>query len=44
MLDELKNDGTIDIIRIPALTLYGKPRTFWEENKDQKIIIKRCKP
>jgi len=44
MLDELKNDGAIDIIRIPALTLYGKPRTFWEENKDQKVIIRRCKP
>lgn len=41
MLDEMKRTGIIDIIRDPALTQYGKPRTFWEEKKGQTITIRR---
>lgn len=43
MLDELKSKGIIDIVRNPALTKHGHQRTFWEENKEQKIIIRKCK-
>lgn len=41
ILDEMKMAGIIEIIREPALTQYGKPRTFWEEKKGQTITIRR---
>ena len=41
MLDEMKRTGIIEIIRDPALTQNGKPRTFWEEKKGQTITIRR---
>ncbi len=44
ILEELNACGTIDIERVPALTETGKPSTFWEENKDKKIIIRGRKP
>jgi three-Cys-motif partner protein len=40
-LDEIESDGQIKIIRDPALTMNGKPRTFWEENKKQSVTIRR---
>jgi three-Cys-motif partner protein len=41
ILDEMRDSGTIEIIRNPALTQSGNPRTFWEEKKDQTITIRR---
>ncbi|MGI6633825.1 MAG: three-Cys-motif partner protein TcmP [Christensenellales bacterium] len=41
MLDEMKRTGLIEIIRDPAFTQNGKPRTFWEEKKGQTITIRR---
>lgn len=41
ILEEMKSSGVVDIVRDPALTQNGKPRTFWEEKKGQTITIRR---
>ena len=40
-LEKIEESGEIQIIRDPALTSTGKKRSFWEENKQQKVIIRR---
>lgn len=44
MLEELKDCGMIDILRIPPFTPTGKQSMFWEESKDKKIVIRRRRP
>lgn len=44
ILNEMKIDGVIDIIREPALTFSNhKPSTFWEEKKGHTVTIRRCR-
>jgi hypothetical protein len=43
ILEDMKGNGAIDIVRDPALTQNGKPRTFWEEKRDQTITIRRLR-
>lgn len=43
MLEEFKGCGMINIDRTPAFTKNGKPSAFWEESKEKKIILRRCK-
>ena len=39
ILIKLENDGTIQINRTPKYTKLGKPTEFWEENKNNKILL-----
>ncbi|WP_300713654.1 three-Cys-motif partner protein TcmP [uncultured Brachyspira sp.] len=39
ILIKLKNDGTIQINRTPKYTKSGKPTEFWEENRNNKILL-----
>lgn len=39
ILIKLENDGTIQINRTPKYTKLGKPTGFWEENKNNKILL-----
>jgi hypothetical protein len=44
ILEELKQQGLIEIIRLPAYTKKtGKPSSFWEEKKDKSVTIRRSK-
>lgn len=43
LLDELKGSKYIGILRTPPFTEKGKPTVFWEETKEKKIIIRKCK-
>lgn len=43
ILKEFETCGHINVIRYPEKTLKGKPSSFWEENKDHKVIIRRTK-
>jgi three-Cys-motif partner protein len=40
ILEELTKENFIEIVRTPAVTKTGKPSTFWEENKNQQVIIR----
>ena len=45
ILDDLKCQGVIEIIRNPAFTEKRlQPSTFWEEKKDKSVTIRRSKP
>lgn len=39
ILIKLENDGTIQINRTPKYTKLGKPTEFWEENRNNKILL-----
>ncbi|HML55979.1 MAG TPA: three-Cys-motif partner protein TcmP [Solidesulfovibrio magneticus] len=41
ILEDLNKQGRIEITRTPAITLTGKPSSFWEEKKDRRITIRR---
>lgn len=44
ILDELTGHKIIEILRFPPLKQNGQPRTFWEETKDQMIIVRMVQP
>lgn len=44
ILDELKSQGLIDIIRNPAYTEKRlQPSTFWEEKENKSVTIRSCR-
>ena len=44
ILDELKSQGLIEIIRTPAYTEKRlQPSTFWEEKENKSVTIRRCR-
>jgi len=42
VLTELKDNGSIELIRSPAFTEKGKPSVFWEEKSDKTLTIRRA--
>lgn len=44
LLDELKNNGLIEITRTPATTKAGKDSAFWQEGNGKTVIIRRSRP
>ena len=43
ILNELEKDKIINIIRNPSKTKTGNSTTFWEENKNNKLTIRRTR-
>lgn len=41
ILDGLQDSGVIELLRSPSRTQQNKPTTFWEENKDHSLKIRR---
>ena len=41
VLCDIEQQGAIDIIREPKFTSMGKASVFWEENKNQKVLLRR---
>ncbi len=42
MLEEMRSAGSISIIREPAYTPTGRKSTFWDEDNNHKVILKKC--
>lgn len=41
ILSEFESSGFIEIRRIPEKTITGKKSSFWDENKEHKVILRR---